>query len=160
MVCCRAVNCFLLRFQEKCDDIRVSGNSSATQSVTLVAAEAPDADKSGRPGNVLPRCDQGTATQTRIAAEQADAGLGGPFSSQGRSIPESPGCDDSTKTAVAREQSDDAPMIARMTSAIRTAGTQTLTSVKAEAADQDPRTKSNRFLPKNPLSDELGRSER
>ena len=143
------VKCFLLRFQEDCDDIRAGGDGSATQSVTLVAAETRDADRSSHSGNVLPRLNMGAATQTRIATEQSDARPGGPFTTRRQYLPDGAAGNASTKTGIAREQSDDVSTIGKKQTVLQANGTKTSTNVKAEAIDQDPSTRGNYFLPRS-----------
>lgn len=147
------MKCFLLRFQEDCDDIRVEGNGSATQSVTLVAAEAPDADKSSRPGNVLPRLNTEAGTQTRIATEQSDAQSGGLFATRRQYSNDRAVGNASTKTGNARGQSDNTSIVERKLAVLEANGTQTMTNVRAEAIDQDPSTRDNYFLPRSRIND-------
>ncbi len=143
-----AMKCFLLRFQEDCDDIRAGGNASATQSVTLVAAEAPDADRSNRPGSLFPRLNWTAGTQTRIATEQSDARSVRNLTAHSPYLPDRAVWNASTKTGIAREQSDETSMVGQQWLIQQETGTKTLTNVRAEAIDQDPSKRGNYFLPR------------
>jgi hypothetical protein len=105
------LNAFILRFQERCDALAGFGSAAGTSTVTEVKSEHVDSDPDRRRHGVFGTRSQevGTITKTAIPREGGDV--------------------DRDLGAV--------PIIPR-TILSRRFGTQTLTFVRAEGADQDP----------------------
>lgn len=141
---------FLLRYQEFCLTDETADICCGTKTDTRVRAEQPDNDAHAAPLAVLPRtsCSGGTMTKTSIARESG--GQDQDWSeSQMRVF-----AGTHTKTKIKGEHAGDfAPCEAGVLavprpSAATVAQTKTVTAVKAEADDNDPRRTSLQAIPK------------
>lgn len=110
---------FILRFQESCADFETSHSNAGTQSQTFTRREQadPDPDHSSYGALMHQGASAGSMTKTSIPAEHSD--------------------DDRTFS----------PFGLIPVKTISLAGTQTITRIRAEGADEDPGGQQSRIIP-------------
>jgi len=109
---------FVLRFQDYCAENDVEAVRCGTQTSTKIQGEQPDLDPTGLGFVAVPQIEAGTMTGTRIKSEQPDADR----NSSANAIP---------------TVANDLLM-----------GTRTVTAVRAEADDEDPRKCQLQAIPR------------
>lgn len=142
-------NAFLLRFQEFCVESITAGVQCGTKTDTRVRGEQSDNDAVAADHAALPPASGAAGTMTKTSVERETGGQDQDRCEAAmRAIPGS-----GTRTKVKREQPDHAPGEAAslvLPSLLNTpmAQTKTVTAVRAEADDNDPKRAILHAIPK------------
>jgi hypothetical protein len=145
---------FLLRFQEFCVTDEMPDVQCGTKTDTRIRAEQPDTDPSTVPLAVLPRAAFSAGTMTKTSVDNEAGGRDQDRSEcQMRVF-----ADTRTRTKIKGEHSGDfAPgevgvLAVPRSPSVAVGQTKTITAVKAEADDNDPRHGGLQAIPKCSLS--------